>query len=323
MRLRFVTYVCILLWWFGEVLARHPGVVGHRCERASHGLWKHGQWLCHWCCFHSWSFHRKERVLRWIFGKCSGWRCRRRHPHSARAYHQGSPVSWLRLTILGRSDAKHLPRVALSAQPARDSLQGHARYRVYHPTRQTLHVADSQWQANSSCCPADCRGHGQWRLDHQVASPSEFEARFDRPALTPYSGPQGQEGDHCQGPSCLSWCSGWQGFFDQNMTSLYLAMGWWDMWLYNWYYPAHPRVFLFYYVHLPCEILIWDVEFGFGTIMQWADEVRDMKVVSSAEACTSSCKASLQIWCDHHMTLMLVDVLICFFVSACFSDMAS
>lgn len=57
--------------------------------------------------------------------------------------------------------------------------------------------------------------------------------------------------------------------------------------------------------------------------MQWADEVRDMKVVSSAEACTSSCKASLQIWCDHHVTLMLVDVLICFFVSACFSDMAS
>ena len=57
--------------------------------------------------------------------------------------------------------------------------------------------------------------------------------------------------------------------------------------------------------------------------MQWADEVRDMKVVSSAEACTSSCKASSQIWCDHHVTLMLIDVLICFFVSACFSDMAS
>ena len=52
-------------------------------------------------------------------------------------------------------------------------------------------------------------------------------------------------------------------------------------------------------------------------------ESRELSRSFHSSWCTSSCKASSQIWCDHHVTLMLIDVLICFFVSACFSDMAS
>ena len=32
-----------------QAAARHPGVVGHRCERPGHGLRQHGQRLCHRC----------------------------------------------------------------------------------------------------------------------------------------------------------------------------------------------------------------------------------------------------------------------------------
>ena len=32
-----------------QAAARHPGVVGHRCERPGNGLRQHGQRLCHRC----------------------------------------------------------------------------------------------------------------------------------------------------------------------------------------------------------------------------------------------------------------------------------
>ena len=96
-------------------------------------------------------------------------------------------------------------------------------------------------KANSTCCrPAMaseqllllCRLLWTWPMKAWSPSRKPFWVWSQIWSTSSYTllWTQGQEGDHCQGPSCLSWCSGWQGSFDQNMTSLYLAMGWWDMW---------------------------------------------------------------------------------------------
>ena len=179
-----------------EATAWHPGMVGHCRERASHGLWEHGQRLRYWCCLHSWSFHWAELFLRRVFGECSRGRCCGRNSYSTRAHHPSSPVPWKWLAFARRGYAKHLQGIVVSEEPARGALQGHAGHRIHHPTGKALHVADAQWKAYCSCCLADCCWHGKWRFDHKGAGPPELETGLDRSAIAPNTWPQGEEGHH-------------------------------------------------------------------------------------------------------------------------------
>ena len=69
--------------------ARHPGRLGHRRQRAGHGVRQHGQRLRHRRLLHPRPVHRREHVLRRVPGERAGRGRRRRHPHAAAAVRVG------------------------------------------------------------------------------------------------------------------------------------------------------------------------------------------------------------------------------------------
>ena len=52
--------------------ARHPRRLGHRRQRPGHGVWQHGQRLCHRRLLHPRPVHRGEHVLRRVPGERAG-----------------------------------------------------------------------------------------------------------------------------------------------------------------------------------------------------------------------------------------------------------
>ncbi len=68
--------------------ARHPGVVGHRRQRAGDGVRQHGRDLGDRRCVHPQSLDRREQALRRIPDQRAGRGRRRRHPHAA-GHHRG------------------------------------------------------------------------------------------------------------------------------------------------------------------------------------------------------------------------------------------
>ena len=69
--------------------ARHPGRMGHRGQRAGHGVRQHGRGLRHRRVLHPRSLHRRERVLRRVPGERAGRGRGGRHPHAAAAVQGG------------------------------------------------------------------------------------------------------------------------------------------------------------------------------------------------------------------------------------------
>ncbi len=65
--------------------ARHSRRMGHRGERAGHGVRQHGRRLRHRRVLHPRSVHRREHVLRRISGERAGRGRGGRHPHAAAA----------------------------------------------------------------------------------------------------------------------------------------------------------------------------------------------------------------------------------------------
>ena len=71
--------------------ARHPRRVGHRGERAGHGLRQHGRRLRHRRVLHPRPVHRREHVLRRIPGERAGRGRGGRHPHAAAGVQDAAP----------------------------------------------------------------------------------------------------------------------------------------------------------------------------------------------------------------------------------------
>ena len=71
--------------------ARHPRRMGHRGERAGHGVRQHGQRLRHRRVLHPRSVHRRERVLRRVPGERAGRGRGGRHPHAAAGVEARAP----------------------------------------------------------------------------------------------------------------------------------------------------------------------------------------------------------------------------------------
>ena len=65
--------------------ARHPRRMGHRGERAGHGVRQHGRRLRHRRVLHPRPVHRREHVLRRVPGERAGRGRGGRHPHAAAA----------------------------------------------------------------------------------------------------------------------------------------------------------------------------------------------------------------------------------------------
>ena len=63
--------------------ARHPGKLGHRRQRAGHGVRQHGRHLGHRRRLHPQSVDRREAALRRVPDQRPGRGRRRRHPHAA------------------------------------------------------------------------------------------------------------------------------------------------------------------------------------------------------------------------------------------------
>ena len=138
--------------------ARHPRRVGHRGERADHGVRQHGRRLRHRRVLHPRSVHRRERVLRRVPGERAGRGRGGRHPHAAAAVQAGAkpgetPLEAAMPEALRGTDAG--PREAGAALPR------HAGPRVHRAAEQAVHAADPQRQTHRR--GERCASRWTWR----------------------------------------------------------------------------------------------------------------------------------------------------------------
>ena len=133
---------------------RIPDSLGHRRERAGHGLRQHGQRQRHRRRVHAQSFDGQERALRRVFAERPGRRCGRRHSHAE----SDQPTE--------ERAAESLRRVCFNRRPARKALSRHAG------------LSNSRSSAASSgCCkrapanavaPRQCAWRSRWSSEKLI-----------------------------------------------------------------------------------------------------------------------------------------------------------
>ena len=156
--------------------ARHPRRLGHRGQRAGHGVRQHGRRLRHRRVLHPRPVDRREHLLRRVPGQRAGRGRGRRHPHAAAAVERRAP-SRARVSHGGGAAG----RVCRTVPRARERSSG---------ITTTCRTSSSPCSRTScTCCrpatasarpPPACASRSRWRA-----------SRADRPA----------RGDHARQPA--------------------------------------------------------------------------------------------------------------------------
>ncbi len=162
--------------------ARHPGRLGHRGQRAGHGVRQHGRGLRHRRLLHPQPVDRGERVLRRIPGERAGRGRGRRHPHAAADVRRGRQA---RRDLAGNRDAGRLRRTGKRPRRAGKALPRHAGHGVHDPAEAAVYVADTQRQAHRRGVAAHCRRHGERGADRSEGSGAAGQSVGARPVAAP------------------------------------------------------------------------------------------------------------------------------------------
>ncbi len=144
--------------------------VGHRLQRAEHGLRQHGRGLGHRRRLYAQPRHGREQVLRRMAGQRPGRRRRRRHPHAQSLERRNEERAEQASAFAANRHARTLPPTLRHPREAGEPLQGHAGHRVHDSGGQALHAPVPQRQAD---------GHGGLEHGHGHAR-GEADRRDDR-----------------------------------------------------------------------------------------------------------------------------------------------
>ncbi len=181
--------------------ARHSGKLGHRGQRAGHGVRQHGRHLGDRRRLHAQSLDRREAALRRIPDQRPGRGRRRRHPHAAGDHRDRAEGSRLRQAVDGARDARGVQGADAHLRRAREALPRHAGHGVHRRAGQALDAADPQRQAHGQG-RAPHRGRtGQREADHQRRSGGADRAGLARSAPAPDHRSEGRAQRHRDRPA--------------------------------------------------------------------------------------------------------------------------
>ena len=128
--------------------ARHSGILGHRRQRAGHGVRQHGRDLGDRRCVHAQSLDRREQALRRIPDQRAGRGRGGGHPHAA-GHHRGRAQGIrLRQAVDGNRDAGGVQGADADLHAARKALPRHAGHGVHGRAGQIVDAADPRRQAH-------------------------------------------------------------------------------------------------------------------------------------------------------------------------------
>ena len=164
---------------------QHSGKLGHRGQRAGHGVRQHGRHLGHRRRLHPQSVDRREEALRRIPHQRAGRGRRRRHPHAAGDQRGRARGGRLRQAVDGEDDPQGLCRAQAHLQRARAPLPRHAGPRIHRRAGQAVDAADALRQAHGEGCAAHRGRTGERGADHEKRSGAARRSAGARPAAAP------------------------------------------------------------------------------------------------------------------------------------------
>ena len=167
--------------------------MGHRLQRAEHGVRQHGQPLRHRRGLQPQPGHRREQVLRRVAGQRTGRGRGGRHPHAQPDQRSHQERAEQAPGFAGNRHARALQGALRYPHQARTPLQGHAGYRVHDPGGQALHAAVPQRQADRHRGLEHGHGHAQGRPDRREDRRDAGPARAARRIVAPDRRPGGRE----------------------------------------------------------------------------------------------------------------------------------
>ena len=179
-----------------SALARYSGKLGHRGQRAGHGVRQHGQDLGNGRRLHAQSIDRREEALRRVPDQCPGRRRGRRHPHPAGDHRTRAQGGRLRQAVDGKGDAGGVQRADPHLRRARAPLPRHAGPRIHRRTGQAVDAADTLGQAHGECRAQDRGRARQRRSDHPQGGGHPHRSGRARPAPASHHRSQCRAQDH-------------------------------------------------------------------------------------------------------------------------------
>ena len=146
--------------------ACHSGKLGHRGQRAGHGVRQYGRDLGHRRRLYAQSLDRREKTLRRVSDQRPRRGRGRRHPHAAGDHRGRAQGGLFRQAVDGGGAAGSFRRVAAHPRQARKALPRHAGYGIHRRAGQAVDAADAQRQAHRAGRLAHRRRAGAGEADH-------------------------------------------------------------------------------------------------------------------------------------------------------------
>ena len=162
--------------------ARHSGKLGHRGQRAGHGVRQYGRDLGDRRRLHAQSVDRREKALRRIPHQCAGRGRGRRYPHAAGDHRGSAQGGRFGQAVDGNGAAARLRRAQAHPRRARKALPRHAGPRIHGRAGQAVDAADAQRQAHRQGGLAHRRRAGAGEADQQGGSGDARRSRRARSA---------------------------------------------------------------------------------------------------------------------------------------------
>ena len=145
----------------------HSRGMGHRLQRAEHGLRQHGRRLGHRRGLQPQPGHRREQVLRRMARQCPGRRRGGRHPHPQPAQRSHQERAEQAPLLAGNRDARALQGAVRHPHEARAPLPRHAGHRVHDRGPEALHAPVPQRQADRHGGLEHGHGHAAREADRR------------------------------------------------------------------------------------------------------------------------------------------------------------
>ena len=146
---------------------RHSRRVGHRLQRAEHGLRQPGRHLGHRRGLLAQPGHRREQVLRRVARQRPGRRRGGRHPHAQPVERSDQEPAEPAPALAANRVARAVQATRRHPQQAGAALPRHAGHRVHDPGRQALHAPVPQRQADRHRGLEHGHGHARRRADRR------------------------------------------------------------------------------------------------------------------------------------------------------------